>query len=238
MAILLCLDFDGTLIPIMDDPDEAHLAPPTRRLLASLARKKGFTVAVISGRSLADVRSRVGLGGLVYAGNHGLEISSPDFRYTETCAQANRAQLQQLARRLAPLGAAKGAKLENKGLTLALHFRGVAPEEQPRLKQNVEAVMAETGGLFSLTAGKKVYDIRPNIGWHKGTAVEWIRARSGGEGSLVLYAGDDTTDEDAFRALQKDITIKVGDAAVSAAKYFLAGQREVNTVLTQLEQSF
>jgi trehalose-phosphatase len=100
----------------------------------------------------------------------------------------------------------------------------------------VHAVLSQTSHPFVLAAGEKVFDIRPRVYWHKGSAVEWIAAKLGKPGTLPIYVGDDVTDEDAFAALTQGITVKVGEAGQTAARYQLDGPPEVRKFLEWIDE--
>lgn len=200
--LVLLLDFDGTLAPIVARPELAGLPMRTRAALERLVRSRDVEIAIVSGRALADARERAGLEGVAYAGNHGMEIEGPGIRHVHADAAAARPKLDRVVERLAlPLGAVPGAILEDKGLTLSVHYRLVPEERVGELRRAVEAAVAGEEGL-RLTEGKRVIEVRPAVEWDKGRAVEFLLdALRPPPGALVLYLGDDTTDEDAFRAL-------------------------------------
>jgi trehalose-phosphatase len=233
--ILLFLDFDGTLSPIVAQPDMAQLPPETKNILTRLARQNKISVAIISGRALADVRARVGIEHLIYAGNHGLEISGPGIHFIHRQALAGREALQQLSAQLAvKLRHLTGVEVEQKGLTTSIHYRRAAAAEVDEVVKTIQALGVEASSLFRLTTGKMIYEIRPRVDWHKGAAACWIRAQLGYPNPLSIYLGDDVTDENAFVELQQDITIKVGPAYVTAARYHLADPDEVRKFLRYL----
>lgn len=214
--LVLC-DYDGTLVPLAERPELAPLPNATRTLLAALAAAPHTTVGVVSGRALDDVRSLVDLPELLYAGNHGLQIAGPGLHFVQPEAARWRPELTalagQLERAIAPLA---GAWVEDKGLTLAVHFRQVAEAQRPRVAEVVRAIVA---GRWRLGEGHCVYDVRPPVDWHKGAAALWIAERIGRAGLGVVYLGDDRTDEDAFAALASEITIQVGGDGPTAARY-------------------
>ncbi len=231
-SLLLFLDYDGTLTPIVERPELAVLAPPVREVLGALARSPGIRVAIVSGRSLADVRAKIGLPGLIYAGNHGLEIEGPGLSFQLPEAAVLRDELRTLCALLSDrLTRMTGVEVENKGLTASVHFRRSAPDPEPEILDVVEATLTPAPGRFLLRPGKKVFEIRPRVNWHKGAAVLWIAERARHGSSLAIYIGDDATDEDAFLALRNGITIKVGDFARTAAAFHVPDSGAVQGVL-------
>jgi trehalose-phosphatase len=236
--ILLFSDFDGTLAPIVDYPDRARLPPETKELLIGLSRHSKISTAIISGRALADIRARVGIDHLIYAGNHGLEISGPNFHFVHPKAAARQEALRQLSDHLAArLRHVAGVAVEPKGLTASIHFRRVAPAEVNQVVEIVKEVALNQRRLFRLTTGKMVCEICPRVNWHKGAAARWIRDRLGYPDPLAIYLGDDDTDENAFADLRQDLTVKVGPAMLTLAHYHLADSREVRKFLRWLEGS-
>jgi trehalose 6-phosphate phosphatase len=124
--MLVGLDFDGTLAPIVPHPDDAALPEATREVLAALARRADTRVALVSGRSLADLRQRVDVADAHYAGNHGMEIDGPGVERLHPGAAAARTVLTEVARDLSGhLADVDGVVVEDKGLTLSMHYRRV-----------------------------------------------------------------------------------------------------------------
>lgn len=202
--VLLLLDFDGTLSEIAPCPEAATLCPGNADLLESLNRKPGFTVGVISGRSLENVRQRVGVPGLVYGGNHGLEIAGPHLQYRHTHADSAIAQFAELVALLdTSLAEIPGAHVEDKTLTLTVHYRQTPAEYHARVGAIVDDVAepAITAGQVRLATAKAAIELRPSIDWNKGRALELIRSRLA-PNAFPIYIGDDATDEDAFAAAQ------------------------------------
>lgn len=241
--ILLLSDYDGTLSPIVERPEMAELPQKTRSLLQKLVRRHNFTVGIISGRALNDLKSRVGLGGITYAGNHGLEIEGPGFTFISPLAEEVKPLLRLLHLVLSrALKAIRGAFVENKGLTLSVHYRQVEDSQSKEVKGTFESVVAlsRAVGKIRTTKGKKVYEIMPAVDWDKGRAIELLLERHGRgvkREPLLVFLGDDLTDEDGFRAIGKHngISIFVGDeGSKSQANYFLRSPAEVEKFLELL----
>jgi len=235
--VLLFTDFDGTLVPICDTPMEVQLPSEVRDLLASLAAHARVGVAVVSGRDLADLVPRVGVEGIAYAGNHGLEIIAPGLTYREPTATARAAELAGLMAELAEaLADIRGAWVQDKVLTASVHYRQVAAEQVPTVLERIEQVIEPVRDRFVLRDGKMVWEVRPAVDWHKGYAVHWLmEALAGGHADpLPIYLGDDHTDEDAFTALPEGITVAVGDAPDTVARYAVTAPADVTAFLRWL----
>jgi trehalose 6-phosphate phosphatase len=235
-GLLLYLDFDGTLTHFQDVPAQVYLLPAVRETLRTLTCHERIALAIISGRTCVDLQARVGIDGAYYAGNHGLEISGPRCQFVEPTALASQEHVQKLADhlriRLEPI---KGAFVEDKGLSLSVHYRQAAPETAEEVRRQVHATLAGMSHPFQLTAGDKIYEIRPRLYWNKASAVNWIREQLNMPDALPIFLGDDGTDEDAFAALVEGITIKVGNfTSETAATYALEDPDEVHRFLKWL----
>jgi len=204
--MLVALDYDGTLLPIAPRPEAAVLPEGTRALVARLAARPDTYVAVISGRGLEDIRARVGLEGVYYAGNHGLEIEGPGLRKVHEGALEALPQIAACAAELrARLAGVEGVVLEDKRITLSVHYRLVSDEEEvARVRREVLATCGDHAEL-RITTGKRVLEVRPAVDWDKGRAIRFLVEALGLETTTrapVVFFGDDLTDEDAFRALR------------------------------------
>jgi len=239
---ILFLDYDGTLTPIVSVPEAAIIPKKNRELLKRLSKTGATKVAIVSGRSLKDVKRLVGVRGIIYAGNHGFEIEGPKIKFKSPVSLSFKATIKQVESDLAKnLSSIKGMRLENKGLTLSLHYRLVKKTSTPKVKKIFHNT---TLGYLSnkrirIKGGKKVFEIRPPLDWDKGKVVLWFLAR---QRSLLettnifpIYIGDDITDEDAFRALGKrGATVFVGTPRKSSARYYLRDTREVTQLLKRI----
>ncbi|MGI9452381.1 MAG: trehalose-phosphatase [Geminicoccaceae bacterium] len=234
--MVVCLDYDGTLTPIVDRPELALLSKQMQRCLDRLADLA--TVAIISGRDLQDLHDLVGLDHLYFAGSHGFEISKPDgeeqilhgLDHLPSLESAERA----LRGRLAPI---HGVLVERKRLSLAVHYRLAGEDDRPKIKAIIDDVLERHPDLRR-TLGKMVYDLQPEIDWHKGKAVnallDAVKAESGE--IFPIYIGDDVTDEDAFEALRGiGISIIVeGRPGSTLATFKLADTEKVGRFLEYL----
>jgi trehalose 6-phosphate phosphatase len=235
--ISLFLDFDGTISGIVLNPAEAKLNPEIRSILKTLSERWDFDLSVISGRALADVRQRVGLSNVIYAGNHGLEIESDSIRFREPQAEALRRELRCVLLQLKlALSDTDGVEIEDKALTLSVHFRRVGEHLRDWVR-NVTHSTVSRSRSFSCREGKMVLEVRPQITWNKGHAVKWIAREVLPAGSIPIYIGDDVTDEDGFAAIPEGITIRVGGATETEAHYLLPDVPAVGQFLTWLNHA-
>jgi len=219
-GLALFLDYDGTLCALQDHPDLANLTPPVRSALESLASRPDTMVSVISGRALADVKAKVGHPGILYAGNHGLEMEGAEIpHFVHEDLVHFRARAADLAKDLEKL-AVDGAWTEAKGPTLTYHYRAVPANLREPLVRDAKNIIHAAG--YQARDAHNAVEARPPIGWDKGRAVlHVLRTRFGpswSEQVRVIYVGDDRTDEDAFRFLAGlAMTFRVGSADTSTA---------------------
>lgn len=219
--LVVMLDVDGTLAPIAPRPEDAAVAPATRAVLERLVASPGVTVVLVSGRSAGDAFGIVRVNGVWTVGNHGFEILTPAGEVETDADSADQsAAITQAARELEPIVAAvHGARLENKRWTLSIHYRLAARDAVPALRSAVERVAL--GLRLRMTDGKEVVEVRPAVQVDKGTAVVTMGERLHGfdANASILFAGDDRTDEDAFRSLRlrsaRAVTIRVDDGAAN-----------------------
>lgn len=234
--VALFLDFDGTLAPIAEDPTAAQLSPDVREVLRRIAQQEFVVTTVISGRAVEDLYTRIRLDGIIYGGNHGLEIFGRGMRFVEPAADARRGQMQRLAETLgAGLRPFPGVMVEDKGLSASVHYRQAAADQVPAIEDAVRYAVASAGAWFRLQPGRKSLEIVPRTGWHKGAAVQWINRQLGENGLLPIYLGDDYSDEDAFAVLRNAITVKVNGPIATCARYRVPDPYAVYQFLLWLE---
>jgi len=240
---LLLIDYDGTLTPIVQRPELAHLSPQMKECLQELARNACLTLGIISGRTLEDLQQRVGVDGIIYVGNHGLEIKGPGVSFVNPAAKQAVPLLHSLCQDISKaIAGIKGARIDNKGLTLSLHYRLVDEAQLDELNhifnEMVKAPLAS--GQIKSTPSKKAYDIRPAVDWDKGKAIEFIAQKLTGRNKpLMLFMGDDLTDYDGFHMVDKNggISIYVGTpSSKPPAQYFLYSPGEVYQFLGMLRE--
>ncbi len=232
--LFLLLDFDGTLTPIVSKPELALCPFKVRKLLEKLRDLPGIYPTIISGRSLDDVREKVGVSGITYVGNHGLEIQNPVGRHRKSLVPARKRELNRITGNLKnSLKDIPGILFEEKGPILSVHYRNVPAKLSAGVIQAVKKELQKRKDRWKTASGKMVSEIRPNIDFHKGKAVrELLKASS--PKALPIYLGDDQTDEDAFRVLRRrGISVYVGrpGASSSEADFFLRNPDEVQEFL-------
>lgn len=220
--IALFLDYDGTLSPIVDNPDHAFMSSSMRVAVSDVA--KHFPTAIISGRSCDKVYEFVGLTELHYAGSHGMDIMGPVRAFSsdyKKCTRSTNKQggdvnLFQPASEFLPMinkvyrslveitKDIVGAKVENNKFCVSVHYRNVDEKSWVTVGQYVEGILEDYPNL-RLTHGRKVLEVRPVLNWDKGKAVEFLLESLGLRNRadvLPIYVGDDRTDEDAFKVLR------------------------------------
>jgi trehalose 6-phosphate phosphatase len=241
---LFLADYDGTLAAIVGRPEDARITAGAREKLKALAEQPRTTVGVISGRSIDEVRSMVGVAGIYYSGNHGLEIEGPGLSYIHPQARAARPLMKELAARLGEsLGGIEGTIVQDKDLSLSVHYRLSRPEYDDAVAGIVRRLTAPhvAKGEIKVFPMKKIWEIRPPLDWDKGKAVELIgheiKSQFKLSRLLTVFLGDDATDEDAFKVMHRPVGWGIyvgGENQKSAAGYFLDSPQEVEDLLGRL----
>lgn len=232
--LVVLLDVDGTLAPIAPRPEDAVVPEPTRAAVAALARSRDAHVALVSGRGARDARTMVGVDGVWSIGNHGLETIDPGgtLAIDERVAPWESALRSVRTAAEAAVASAPGARVEDKGATLSIHYRLAEAGAVPELERRIE--MASTAAGLRVTRGRMVIEVRPPIAVDKGTAVLALARRLGAtaRSASIVFAGDDRTDEDAMDALRvwhaDAVTIHVeGEEPRATRAEFRVGTPEV-----------
>ena len=228
--LFLFLDYDGTLTPIVSTPDIALCPPEVKGVLANLRDSPKVFLTIVSGRSLEDIREKVGIPGIIYVGNYGLEIENPAGMHKKKLSANRQREYNNIVQTLKEsLKEIPGILFEDKGSILAVHYRNVPPEYFDRVHHAVGKTMGDWEGRWQIARGKMVLEIRPKVDFNKGKAVREILQSAITPKALPVYLGDDPTDEDAFRAIKGEgITVFVGDARnASEADHYLKDPSEV-----------
>jgi trehalose-phosphatase len=233
--VAVFLDYDGTLTPIVSQPENAWLSDSMRQTLRELAARA--PVAILSGRDLDDVRRRVNIDSIVYGGSHGFDIAGPRGLHRQMATEFL-PDLDVVEKELHEgLDSVPGVRVERKLFSVAGHYRNVKENDVAAVERAFGAVAARHPELRRID-GKKVYELLPDIAWDKGKAVIWLLETLGLDRENVrpVYIGDDRTDEDAFRALQQSgIGILVSEQSQpTAASYSLKDPAEVERFLRAL----
>lgn len=244
--LALLLDVDGTLSPIAPTPEAAGVPAETRAILERLVAARDVHVALVSGRAARDAHRMVGVDGVWAIGNHGFETRSPDGTlWTDPALAPWREHVAAAAAAIEPIVRSyDGTRLEDKHWTLSVHHRQAGAAMADVLRPELEEV-ADAHGL-RLTSGKMVFELRPPVEVDKGSASLLLLDRLLDGAGAALYAGDDRTDEDAFRALRARggaaVTIRVGQGTseapiATAAEFVLADVDAMRAFLAQLAEA-
>jgi trehalose-phosphatase len=235
--ILLC-DYDGTLAPIVAHPSQARLPARTRAALARLAASPRVALGIVSGRDLRQLKKHVRLRNICYIGSHGLEWASPGLGFRSRTRTGRARALQRLATDLS--GRLRGLPniwIERKKASLAVHYRGASRRHARELHERLARASRQHAAAFRLLQGKKVFEFLPAGSITKGSAVQALvgRLRVRRRFPLVVYLGDDTTDEHVFARLRPpDLGIFVGRPKPTRARFYLRSPGQVGRFLEQI----
>jgi alpha,alpha-trehalase len=235
------LDYDGTLTPIVERPEDALMPADTRAVIERLVPVA--PIAMISGRDVSFVLEQVDVDGALYAGSHGFDIVGPATVQVDTGTKAGFDSflpvLEEAQDELAAgLAGIAGARIERKKFAVAVHYRQVADEDVARVEHVVDTVLSVHSKLRK-SGGKKVFELRPDVEWDKGKAVLFLLEGLAREKEYApIYIGDDLTDEDAFAAIAGlGVGIVVGEGSRrTAAEYSLSDTLEVARFLERMAE--
>jgi len=235
--ILLC-DYDGTLAPIAARPSRAKLPELTRAALVKLAGSPRVALGIVSGRELSPLKRLVRLKNVCYVGSHGFEWAlpgpGPRLRASGRWSRPLRQMTRELRRALRGL---PDVWIKRKITSVAVHYRGAHARQARAARKQIEQVLRRHDSQFRLLEGKKVFEFLPAGTTTKGTAVRVLvaRLRARRRMPVVVYLGDDATDESVFASLgRNDLGVFVGRPGRSRARYYLRSPHEVRRFLEQL----
>jgi alpha,alpha-trehalase len=236
--IVIVLDYDGTLTPIVDKPELALLSAPMKQTLEKLSTK--YLIYIISGRQLLDIKQKVGINSIYYSGNHGLEFEGPCSNGEKfELGKKHKEQIEKLHLILKrDLQNINGCLVENKKFSLAIHYRLVKQAACiNKIRETIDKILKDFPGLKRIH-GKKVFEIRPNINWDKGMALAYFLKKRNltKNNCFPIYIGDDEADEAAFKAINDyGISIKIADMPQKTnADFFLKNVNDVWYFLNSL----
>ncbi|MBU0683583.1 MAG: trehalose-phosphatase [Candidatus Omnitrophota bacterium] len=245
--IYLFLDLDGTLCPLRRRIDNVVLSADKRMVLEKLNSLDNVSIAIVSGRKISDLQKIVGIKNLVYVGNHGFELQGFGGQKTVTFLKKFK-RYEKLMNKIKTnlektLEKYNGVVVEDKGITLGVHYRQITQKMLKEVKCVFENVVApyRNNGKVLIRSGKKVWEVRPPVNWNKGRMVSWIFAqvlKKRRINAAAFCMGDDKTDEDMFKEFKgnrKVCTIKIGKKIDhSNAGYYLENTTEVADFLKKL----
>lgn len=230
-SLALLLDFDGTLVRIQRRPMQVRVSGRTKHLLARLSRHPNLFVAIVSGRRRHDIQARIGIETLHYVGLHGAEAEGTNTRLSKNSEKSLALAKRKARKQIASM---RGMRIEDKSLSFAVHYRGATARVARVAKSRLLEMVAPLRHSLKVFEGAMVWEVLPKEISGKGVAAR-VLLRELPKGTSAIYVGDDGTDELAFRTLRDQITIRVGQAEKSDAKYYLRNTSEVIRFLLRLE---
>jgi len=248
--LCLLLDYDGTLAPHGSHPDFTILPQNTREVMERLAGMSNVFVSVITGRSIPDIRNKVGINNITYAGNHGIDIVHPDgSKFMIPMPPEIEDKAKWLLQKLQTECCVEGAWVENKGVVLAYHHEAwkekgsIDPLKKEKILSRARELMTEAGFRIGMSDGGLVTEAKPPVKWNKGNAAIYILRSAFGvnwsENIRIIYAGDDLTDEDAMNALKGlayNFRVVNSGLVQTVADHRLPDTKGVETMLRWVEQ--
>ncbi len=238
--LVVFLDYDGTMTPIVSDPDAANLPDENREIITHLTEQTA--VVAISGRDLQDLKSKIKLDSVIYAGSHGFDILGPnDLKMVHESEKDITPALDDAEKKLNEvLKNINGVKVERKKFAIAVHYRNVEEDKLVESVINKVQKIADRQKILKTGGGKKIMELKPNIDWNKGYALTWLKEKMNwnSEKYFLIFIGDDLTDEDGFKSIKDDgIGILVGShGEKTSATYALNDTNEVTDFLHRLNQ--
>ncbi len=221
--IYFFFDYDGTLSPLVANPDDASLPKYRQELLYRIQANPNYKLAIVTGRSYEDIAPRLDVSNMVIAASHGYDIRLNDEILLQKGAEFH-GPIRELGQDVyACFGKIPGVYIEQKKLSMAFHYRNVDDQIIDQIATDFDQLIAPylTQYNFEKMTAKKLWEIRPKNYWDKGQAVIWLMNDMPDQ-MMIAYFGDDTTDEDAFKILDdRSISVHIGDCDTSHAKYYV-----------------
>lgn len=233
--LLIALGFDGILSPTVSRPSEATLPAEMHSLLARLCASPRVALAFLSGRSLHDIRARIRLPDAYYVGNHGMELRGPGLTSSDGLAMSCRsdlvdamALLTRCTKRLA------GVLIEDKGMTITVHWRMTKESEWAALRELMNVVVQNHPRL-KVFDGEACWELRARASWNKGDAISQLLSHLQLTAEETIYIGERFTDEDAFAGLRGGLSFCVGNEAAVSARYQLPSRADATQLLAMID---
>ena len=243
--VAIFLDYDGTLSPIPKRVTrlERPLSDTSRKIIYELSRHSKTRIFIISGRTVESLKRLVGIDGIYYIGVHGHIIRGPDIEYIHSALEGFRSVIKDIRDRiLEMLSKVEGVVVEDKGVALSIHYRGVDRDRSREILKQVLRISSEYYGV-RLSKGKKILEVLPNTGWDKGKAIDYVLAILSAKNGLSInsiapiYFGDDKSDENGFKLLRgKGIGVRVGYKCNTNAEYYVDNTDDVVRFLNELRR--
>jgi len=235
--LAIFLDYDGTLTPIKKHPALAILAFDMRNIIYKLSRLSKLKVAIVTGRSLSEIRQLVPLKDIIFAANHGYHITQKGKEWIHPDAERFLGIIHSLCAELRKkLSQFQNIYIENKKFTISIHYRNVLAQQTSQVKKIALNTIKNRYPSLYIVTGKKVIEVRPSTSWGKGCALQKIiQSFPKAHKFFPIFIGDDTTDEDGFRIVRpQGITIRVGRKKKTNAEYRVKNVKEVERILKSI----
>lgn len=236
--IFFTTDFDGTLTPIVDTPGEAKIPTDVKTRLAQLTNH--CPVGILSGRSVEDLKRRIGIENIYYSGEHGRVVRGPNINFVSDQARRAEEEIDKICEEVEEKSNhIDGVIVESKGYTASVHYRLVDEDKIPEVIKIFDEVTRPylERGLIKTNHGKMVLEVTPPGEWDKGKAISLLRnLLNFEEETMTIYLGDDITDEYAFSSLEgigMGILVS-GEIRETAADFYLQDVQEVGEFLDKL----
>ncbi|HKM55225.1 MAG TPA: trehalose-phosphatase [Isosphaeraceae bacterium] len=235
-SLVVYLDLDLTLAPVFAESEPPGVLPDLRSILDQLSLLEGALVCVLGRSGLAEMKKRLDLPRVVYAGDHGLEIEGESFRFLHPEAGFGRSALQQLNDRLAGLPLLfSGVEVDAKSLqTVIRHRSDDSPDDRNQIDMIIGSLVPPTHPDLTVVAGPTSIAIRPRLDWNKASAIRWIHERIKAPNALAIVIGDRLSEESTFSSLADAVTVRVGQLRGSRVGMSLETQADLLGFLTHL----